>query len=268
MANRPPSLSPQSPQSPAPDTDSNGHELRMSLIDHLLELRSRLVKAFIGLGVGVVLGIALTEPIFYVLMEPFKQVGGVALTTLAPTDSIVSYLRVSLLIGAILAMPLMTYQVLMFIVPGLTPKERRILLGSLPAVMCLFLVGVGFAWFVMLPPALDILANFQTDIFRPQWTADLYLGFVTALLFWMGVAFQTPLIFFVLSILGFVRAGTLIRHWRLAIVGASIAAAIITPTVDPVNMLLVMVPLLGLYIFSVFLVFIGSRRFNRNTTTP
>ena len=102
----------------------------------------------------------------------------------------------------------------------------------------------------------------KTDLFRADWTADRYLGFVTALLFWMGVAFETPLIFFVLSILGFVTPRPLIKNWRIAIVGAAIAAAVITPTVDPVNMMLVMGPLMGLYILSIFLVTIG-KRFNR-----
>jgi sec-independent protein translocase protein TatC len=109
---------------------------------------------------------------------------------------------------------------------------------------------------------LGFLEGFQPQLFKPEWTADLYLGFVTALLFWMGVAFETPLIFFVLSILGMVTAAVLRRNWRIAVVGSAIAAAFITPTVDPVNMMLVMGPLLALYLLSIILVMIGSR-FNR-----
>jgi sec-independent protein translocase protein TatC len=108
-------------------------------------------------------------------------------------------------------------------------------------------------------PALGFLEGFQTDIFRPEWTADLYLSFVTSLLFWMGVAFQTPLILFVLSLIGIVDAPGLRRAWRVAVVGAAAASAFITPTVDPVNMMLVMAPLIGLYIISIFLVMIGQR---------
>src|SRR5690606_24683741 len=116
-----------------------------------------------------------------------------------------------------------------------------------------------FAWYLLIPPALDFLANFQSQIFMVEWTADGYLGFVTSLLFWMGVAFETPLVFFVISVLGFVTARTLLNNWRIAIVGASIAAAMITPTIDPVNMFLVMAPLLTLYLLSILLVVVGSR---------
>lgn len=264
LRTKPPRL-PEPPSLPEDD----GQTLQMSIIDHLLELRNRLLKAVMALGVGVVLGIFVTEPVFRYLLEPGKRVGVDRLLVTAPTDSILSYLRVSLLIGATISIPIVTYQLLMFIVPGLTRQEKRIVISSIPAVTLLFLVGVGFAWFVMVPPALDILANFQTDIFNAMWTADRYLGFITALLFWMGVSFQTPLIFFVLSLLGIVTARTLVKQWRIAIIGIAVAAAIITPTPDPVNMLLVMAPLLVLYGFSILLTALGSRRFNRVVTpTP
>jgi sec-independent protein translocase protein TatC len=255
------SVKTQPPIKPVPPPDDEGHELRMTLMDHLVELRDRLLKAMIALAVGTLLGFLVTEQVFVFLLEPARRIGIDALTTLAPTDSIVNYLRVSLLIGAILSVPMVTYQILMFIVPGLTKREKRVMLSSLPGVTGLFMVGVAFAWLILIPPALDFLAGFQPQIFKANWTADQYLGFVTALLFWMGVAFQTPLIFFVLSLLGFVGPRTLIKQWRIAIVGSAIAAAIITPTVDPVNLFLVMGPLLALYLFSIILVFFGSRRF-------
>jgi sec-independent protein translocase protein TatC len=114
---------------------------------------------------------------------------------------------------------------------------------------------------------LGFLEGFEPTLFKPEWTADLYLSFVTALVFWMGVAFEMPLVFFVVALMGFVQAGVLLRHWRIAVVIASVAAAVITPTVDPVNMILVMGPLLGLYLISVGLVALGSaihqRRINR-----
>jgi sec-independent protein translocase protein TatC len=147
----------------------------------------------------------------------------------------------------------------MFIVPGLTRKEKRVLFTALPAITALFVVGALFAWLVLIPPAINFLGSFQDDLFVSQWTADRYLGFVTALIFWMGVAFETPLIFFVLALLGQVRAITLLRNWRLAIVGTAIAAAVITPTVDPVNMIIVMGPLIVLYLLSIVLVFVGRK---------
>lgn len=230
-------------------------ELRMGFFEHLSELRGRLFKAMLALVLGTIAGFFLAGDVLLFLQVPY----GDAFVTLGPTDSVVAYFRVALLIGGIIAIPVITYQVLRFVLPGLTPREARYILLSLPAVTLLFILGVVFTWFLLVPPAIGFFEGFQPTIFRPQWTADLYLGFVTALLFWMGVAFQTPLIFFIVSLLGMVTAGNLRRNWRIAIVGSAVAAAMITPTIDPVNMVLVMGPLLSLYLLSILLVWIGSR---------
>ncbi|MDQ7024990.1 MAG: twin-arginine translocase subunit TatC [Anaerolineae bacterium] len=251
---------------PAMAVDEDGHELRMGFFDHLGELRNRIFKAILALVVGTVIGFVFAEQGLELLRTPFCNLFDNATTletcefqVLDPANGIIIWFRVALLIGGILAIPMMTYQVMMFIMPGLTNKERRNVLLALPGITILFLVGVFFAWYVLIPPALTFLNGFMPDFFRPEWTADGYLSFVTSLIFWMGVAFETPLVFFVLSLMGLVTARWLIKNWRLAIVGSSIAAAFITPTIDPVNMFLVMGPLLGLYLLSILLVFIGNR---------
>jgi sec-independent protein translocase protein TatC len=233
----------------------------MGLFEHLDELRRRLFVAAIALVIGVVIGVLAATPVLEFLQQPY----GREFTVLGPTGGVVAYFRVALMVGAMLAIPVITYEILMFILPGLTRKESRLVLASLPAVTLLFITGVAFAWFILLPPALGFLEGFQPTLFKPEWTADLYLGFVTSLVFWMGVAFQTPLIFFVIALLGMVSARTLVRNWRIAIVGSAIAAALITPTVDPVNMMLVVAPLLALYGLSILLVIVGGR-INRRTT--
>ena len=248
-------------QQPVP-TEDGGHELRMSFFDHLGELRNRVMWAFIALFVGSVVGFLVAGPVLEQLIRPYADLypeGGRELITLGPTGAIVAYVRVSILVGGIFAVPVVVYQLLAFIVPGLTRKERRYLLSSIPAVALLFLVGVAFAWLVLTPPAIRFLEGFQDGIFTAQWEAGQYIGFVTSLLFWMGVAFETPLVFFILSLLGVVTARGLIRGWRIAVIASAVAAAFITPTVDPVNMFLVMGPLLGLYVFSILLVAIGWR---------
>lgn len=232
---------------------------QMGFWEHLDELRRRLFVAAIALVIGVVGGVLVATPVLEFLQAPY----GRAFTVLGPTGGVVAYFRVALMVGAMLAIPVITYEVLMFILPGLTRKEKRLVLASIPVVTSLFIVGVAFAWFILIPPALGFLEGFQPTLFKPEWTADLYLGFVTALVFWMGVAFQTPLVFFVVSLLGMVNAPLLIKNWRIAIIGAAIAAALITPTVDPVNMGLVIIPLLALYMLSILLVMIGGR-INRN----
>jgi sec-independent protein translocase protein TatC len=246
-------------RSEEPETENmafdDGEGARMSFWEHLDELRNRLFKATLGLVLGTIVGVLIAGQVLEYLARPYGQ----PFIALGPTTGIVAYFRVALMIGGIIAIPVITYEVLMFVLPGLTSKEKRILVFSLPPVTLLFFVGVAFAWFILIPPALGFLEGFQPTLFKPQWTADLYLGFVTSLLFWMGVAFETPLIFFVLSLMGFVTARPLIQNWRIAVVGAAVAAAAITPTVDPINMMLVMGPLLALYALSILLVMVGSR---------
>lgn len=227
----------------------------MSLLDHLDELRRRLMRAVLALVLGTVVGMFLAGPLLEYLQQPY----GRAFTVLGPTGGVVAYFRVALMVGAAIAMPIIVYQILMFVIPGLTNKERRLVLFSIPPITLLFIGGALFAWFILIPPALGFLESFQPTLFKPEWTADLYLGFVTALVFWMGVAFETPLIFFVLSLVGIVTARALLRNWRIAIVGSAVAAALITPTVDPVNMALVIAPLLVLYLLSIVLVAFGTR---------
>jgi sec-independent protein translocase protein TatC len=247
------------PPPPPPDDelleDEDGHQLRMGLFEHLNELRIRLFRAAVALVIATVFSFLFAGQVLDFLRAPY----GDRFIALGPTDAVVAYFRIALLCGAIISIPVTTYQILSFIVPGLTNKERGYLLRTIPAITLLFLVGAGFAWFLLVPPAVNFLDSFASEIFLAQWTADRYLGFVTALIFWMGVAFETPLIFFVLALLGQVRARTLIKNWRIAIVGAAGAAALITPTVDPVNMFLVMGPLLALYTLSILLVAIGRR---------
>jgi sec-independent protein translocase protein TatC len=240
---------------PPNNVQDDGHELRMSLLDHLNELRVRITKAAIMVVIGTAIGAVFAGDVFQFLLAPY----GRQVQVLDPTGSVTNYFRVALMIGGIIAIPVITYQLMMFILPGLTSKEKRVVMTALPAITLLFVVGVAFSWFALIPPALDFLANFQSQIFMVEWTADGYLGFVTSLVFWMGVAFETPLVFFVISLLGFVTPKVLIQNWRIAIIGAAIAAAMITPTIDPVNMFLVIAPLLTLYLLSIVLVMIGSR---------
>ena len=117
----------------------------------------------------------------------------------------------------------------------------------------LFLLGVAFAWGIMLPAAIGFLADFQPEIFKTSWRASAYIPFVTSLMFWIGVAFELPLIVFFLAKLKIVTAKQLLGWWRFAVVGAAVVAAVITPTVDPFNMALVMGPLVLLYFLSILM---------------
>jgi len=224
-------------------------EKTMPLMEHLRELRSVLIKAVVALVVCAAITAIFTPQILQFLIAPY----GESLQTIDPTENISIYLRVSIMSGAILAMPIFVYLLWSFIAPGLEAKEKRYVRLLVPGATVFFLVGVAFAWGVMLPAAIGFLSTFQSEIFKSDWRADSYIPFVTSLMFWIGVAFETPLIVFFLAKLRLVNARQLLRAWRYAVVVIAVVAAMITPTVDPFNMALVMAPLILLYFFSILL---------------
>jgi len=231
-------------------------ETPQTLLEHLNELRIRLFRSLIALLLGVLLAAAFTDRLLKYLIKPY----GTQLQILGPTESVVIYFRVALLAGAIFVIPYITFQLFMFIAPGLTRKEKRWIYLALPATTALFLIGVAFAWFIMVPTALGFLQDFESDVFRAEWTAERYIAFLTSLLFWIGVSFELPVVVFVLARLGIMGPQPLMRNWRLAVVIITIIAAVITPTVDPFNMLLVTAPLLGLYVISIGLAAVAYPR--------
>lgn len=231
-------------------------ETPLTLFEHLNELRKRLFRSIFALVVGVLASAAFTGSILRYLITPY----GEELQVLGPTESVVMYFRVALLAGAIIAIPYITLQLFLFIAPGLNRKEKRWIYLALPATTALFLTGIAFAWFIMVPAALGFLQDFESEIFEAQWTAERYIAFLTSLLFWIGVAFEMPVVVFVLARLGIVGPQPLIRNWRLAVVLITVAAAMITPTVDPFNMLLVIAPLILLYLLSIGLAMVAYPR--------
>jgi sec-independent protein translocase protein TatC len=230
----------------------------MSLMEHLKELRTRLIWIVGGVLVGMLVSMAFVEPILQFIIEPLTR-EGVVPQALGPTDTVGIFFKISFTVGASLAMPVIIYQVIAFVSPGLYPNEKRALLLTLPGIMVLFVVGGAFAFYVLMPAAVNFLQNFLGTVIRQDWTIDRYIGFVTRIVFWMGVAFETPLVVAFLARAGIITGQKLLGLWRHAFVIAAIVAAAITPTVDPVNMTIVMGPLMVLYFISVGLAFLLYR---------
>jgi sec-independent protein translocase protein TatC len=178
------------------------------------------------------------------------------LQVIEPTEAVGVFMRVSLLGGLILALPWIVFELYLFIAPGLMPRSRIILLLGIPLVSVFFLLGVAFCYFVMLPSAVPFLYNFMG--FKTAWRPSAYFDLITTLMFWAGVTFEMPLVAYLLSAAGLIRARQLASVWRFAVVIIAVVAAAITPTVDPVNMLLVMVPMLLLYLVSILAAAIGG----------
>jgi sec-independent protein translocase protein TatC len=177
--------------------------------------------------------------------------GRQALEAIDVTENLGVFMRVSLISGLILAMPVIVYQFFSFIVPGLTREERRYLWIIVPSASILFLAGVAFAYFVMLRAAIPFLISFLDIPTAPRPSS--YFGFVARLMFWIGVSFETPLILAFLSRLGVITPQFLRQNRKYAVVLIAVISAAITPTVDPFNMLLVMAPLMFLYELGAFL---------------
>ncbi len=233
-------------------TDSlpEGEAAVMPLMEHLKELRNRLFRAFIALLITTLLSLIFTRQVLIFLIVPM---GATAPQALKPTESIGNYMKVALICGVTLAMPFIVYQIGRFTAPGLTKKERRYLFVLVPGATICFVAGVAFAYFVMLPTAIPFLQGFMADIIKQQWAIGEYLSFVTSLLFWIGLAFELPLFVYFLAKLGIVDAKMLSKNRKYAVVIIAILAAVITPTVDPLNMALVMGPLIVLYEIGVLL---------------
>jgi sec-independent protein translocase protein TatC len=240
-------------QSDSPQTDGQGAV--MGFFEHLEELRMRLFRALLGLAIGVIVSIVIANPVIAYLATSST----IQLQAISPTETITVFFRVTLMMGGIFASPFITYQLLMFIVPGLTQKERRWVVWSIPAITFMFVFGVVFTWFILVPAYNGFLVGFQSSVIKASWTADNYFGFVTSVLFWHGVAFETPVVFFVLGKLGIVTARRMMRYWRHAAVAAAAFAGFIAPTYDPLTMIVITLILFSLYMFSVALVAISMR---------
>lgn len=228
------------------------------LLDHLNELRVRVFKAFFALIVATVISFTFSEQVIAFLAVP---IGGIKnLVSIELTENISIFMKVSMLGGFVLAMPVIVYQLMAFVLPGLKRNEGRWLILLVPFAGFLFVVGVAFTWYVLLPSAIPFLQTFMgiTTQVRPE----NYFDFITRLMFWIGVCFEMPLIVLFLARIGIVTGKQLLSAWRYAIVIIAILAAAITPTVDPVNMGLVMAPLMGLYLISIFMAYIFGRKRN------
>lgn len=241
-------------------TQSHNPEEEQTILQHLDELRRRLTWAVAALIIGTIVSFAFTQPLLEFLIAPYGEL----VQALSPTEPIETYFKVALVSGAVLAMPVMLYQIWLFVAPGLEKNERRYVYVFVPSAFFLFLIGILFSWYVLLPAAIAFLNGFMPEIFATEWTAREYISFTTTFLFWIGVSFEMPLIIYLVARVGIVTPQALREQWRIAVVAIAVIAAMVTPSIDPVTMLLTMFPLLILYGLSILLAVLGARQFTRS----
>ncbi|WP_322822039.1 twin-arginine translocase subunit TatC [Chloroflexus sp.] len=238
-----------------PARANRADDASMTLVEHLIELRSRLIKSGIAVLIGMVLGFVAVWPqgpikLIDILIMTFAPINDrfAPIQSVGTTEQFTSYMKVALLVGVILAMPVIVYQILAFIIPGLTDSERRLIFRALPFVTLFFLAGIAFGWFVTTPVAIQFLIGFSdSPLIQTQPTLSDFLETVSMLLLINGIVFELPIIIYVLAYLNVTTARQLAGYRRYALVIVIIIAAFITPTGDPVNLMLLALPMYLLY---------------------
>ena len=238
----------------------------LTLIEHLSELRRRLFICLTALVIGAVVAFYFWTELLELLKWPAQDLinrGVVTPIVTQVTERLSTAVKISMVGGFILALPVILFQVIRFVAPGLTSAERRYLFLFMPGAVLAFCCGLAFAYFVLTPRAIPFLLTFGGDVAQTQIKISNLVDVMLRLLFWMGLAFETPVIMYLLGQLGIVSARMFGRFRKYWVVVAFILGAIITPTFDPLNQTLVAMPLLVLYEVGIFLAWLAGRERTR-----
>jgi len=230
-------------------------EDKLPLTAHLEELKKRLVRSLIAIGIGFVVCYYFKDPLFKIITKPLLEVmpkGSYMIFTSLP-EAFFTYIKVAFFASLFLTAPFTLYQIWKFISPGLYPREKKYVVPFVLTSSLLFIGGILFAYFLALPPAFGFFVEFSTDTLRPMFTMREYLSFALKLLLAFGVSFQLPVFIFFMTKLGIVNSRILAKQRRYAILIIFIAAAILTPSPDAFTQIIMAIPLMILYEISVFI---------------
>jgi len=223
----------------------------MPLVDHLEELRQRVLRSLIAVVVAALACLVVVKPLVRLLEEP---AGSIHFLQLAPGEFLFVSFKVAGYAGLTLALPYVLYQGLAFVLPGLTLKERRLIAPAVAGSAVLFLTGLAFAWWALVPAALRFLASYGADVVEPLWSIERYLDFVLLLMLATGLAFQLPVLQLLLGLFGLLSWRSMLAAWRWVVLSAALAGAVLTPSTDPVTMLLLAGAITALFLIGVGLV--------------
>jgi sec-independent protein translocase protein TatC len=239
-------------------------EGRMPLLEHLRELKNRLIKAAIGVAVGAVGGWFLYDPILRELEKPVEniahQTGGLSSVNFSTIASPFDFkLQLAIQIGLVISSPIWIYQVWAFIMPGLTAKERKYTLGFMIAAVPLFLAGVWVGWSVV-PQVVRALTQFTPAGFSNMIDGREYIDFVTHMLLFLGIAFLVPVILVGVNMAGILPGRTILKAWRITVFLVFVLAAVAAPGADAISMFMLAIPLLGLFFAAIGVCMANDRR--------
>jgi len=228
---------------------------QIDLVDHLDELRSRIIIVLAVLAVAMSVLFWKSGEILHFLSQPIRDQipNWQGFLVLSPLDQIMTSISIAIYGALIITLPVLTYQIYAFILPAFPEEHHKHIKPMVWSVPILFLVGVVFAWYLVVPPAFDFLINFNQDQFNVQLRAKEYIQFVLLTLLAMGLVFEMPMVMMTLGRLGVVSSAMMKRHWRISIVALAVLAMLL-PGVDPISYIVEFIPLLVLYGLSYFLV--------------
>jgi sec-independent protein translocase protein TatC len=238
------------------DLDSVAQDVEMSLFDHLEELRTRIFYAIATVLVAVILCFLFVNKIVYLLEIPAH---GVKFLQLSPGEYFFVSLKVTGYSGLLLASPMILYQIVRFVLPGLTLKEKRFVAPIVFGSSFLFLGGILFAYYALIPAALNFFISYGGDVVEQLWSIDRYFEFVLLLLFSTGLAFQIPVVQALLALTGIVTSKRMLSGWRYVVLAAAIFGAVLTPSTDPMTQSLLGGAIGGLYFAGIGLVKLMGR---------
>ena len=233
----------------------------MSFLDHLEELRQRVLLSLVAILIGSAISLIFVKPIVQILENPAKTIH---FLQISPGEFLFASIKVAGYSGLTIALPFILYQGLKFILPGLTSKEKRLIAPAVAGSAILFFLGLSFALWILIPAALKFLITYGSDIVEPLWSIERYLDFVFLLMLSSGIAFQLPILQLILGILGIVKSQKMLSSWRWVVMGSAFAGAILTPSTDPITMSLLSIAIVSLFLIGVFMVAI-SEQFKRET---
>ena len=237
---------------------------KIGILVHLRELRGRLLKSVIAVVITTSISFYFFDTIFNILKSP---AGNIDLVFIEMTEGIGTYMRVCLTSGIMMAMPYLIFQLIMFVSPALTRREKKMLYILMPWIAIMFVGGVYFGYKYLLPPATTFLLSFSSGIAEPQIRIGNYVSFVARLLLAFGLSFELPVVASFLARIGVLSSKWLASRRRIMIIFAFVLGAIITPTIDPINQSIVAGTLIVLYEMSIWLVKIIERRKQRVVTS-
>jgi len=239
---------------------------RMSFFEHLVDLRKRLINSAIAIAIGACLGLLASKHLIVILVKPMQDALRAAhfddkLYFTSPAGYVTLVINIGLYLGVVLAMPFVLYQVWLFVAPGLYKHEKRAVAGFIVSSMFLFVCGIAFGYFVMLPQTLGFLIGFSAGSpVRPLINYNEYFELILTILVGLGVIFELPVLIFILSLFGIVTPKFLLKNFRYAMLIITVVAAVVTPTPDATTMLVFMAPMILLYFIGVLVSYVVLRR--------